>query len=254
VDAVKRGARVISPSDGTGNEHLEETLMRTIGAADIHAIRRESEVIADLITKGSTLRITSDEGTDFTIDITGLEGRPKDGFLWDPDRKEWRKDRWALLPPSQPGSTLPTGASNGTIAADGFILYEPAYDHETPKNPLKIRVKDSWIQEVSGDPLTSTRLKNWLESFKPDRSPFHGPVHFNVGTNPRAMLTQHQEFERLRGTMTFGWGDNSILGALFGDSFKTVKSQVHWDCMILRPTLYIDDRKIIDHGVMPSLI
>jgi len=254
VDAVKRGARVISPGDGTGHQHLEETLIRTIGAADIHSIRKESDVIADLFTKGSTVRITSDEGTDFTIDIRGLEGSPSDGFLWDSDKKEWRKERWVLLPPSQPGVILPTGVSNGTIAADGFILYEPAYNHETPKMPLKIQVKDSWIQGITGDPLTSTRLKNWLASFAPDKSPYHGPVHCNIGTNPRAMLTQHQEFERLRGTITFGWGDNSMLGALDGATFKLVQSPVHWDCMILRPTLYIDDRKIIDHGVMPSLL
>ncbi len=254
MDAVKRGARVISPGDGTGNIHLEDTLMRTIGAVDIRKLRRESELIADLLTKGSSLRITSDEGTDITIDITGLVGNPNDGFLWDPDKKEWRNIKWVLLPPSQPGLVLPTGSSNGVIAADGFILYEPAYNHETPKSPLRIRVEKSWITEISGDPLTSTRLKNWLESFAPDKTPYHGPVHCNIGTNPRAMLTQHQEFERLRGTITFGWGDNSMLGSLKGQTFGLVKSPVHWDCMILRPTLYIDNRKIIDHGVMPSLV
>jgi hypothetical protein len=38
-----------------------------------------------------------------------------------------------------PGVVLPKGRANGVLAVDGFILYEPAYDHETPSMPLDSR-------------------------------------------------------------------------------------------------------------------
>jgi leucyl aminopeptidase (aminopeptidase T) len=252
VDAVKRGARVLCPGDGTGHDHLIETLLRTVGAVDLHALRKEADRLAELFTAANTVRITSEEGTDLTIDAAGLRADPNDGFLWDPDKEDW-KASWALLPPAQPGLLIPTGRTNGTLAVDGFILYEPSYDHETPLTPLLLHVKDGWIEGIEGNPLTSNRLRGWLDSWAPDHTPYHGPVHCNVGINPRAMLTQHQEFERLRGTITFGWGDNSALFSLMHSDEPTVTSPVHWDCMILRPTLQLDDRVVIERGVMPPL-
>jgi len=67
------------------------------------------------------------------------------------------------------------------------------------------------------------------------------------------MLTQHQEFERLRGTITFGWGDNSALASLMKTPIETVSSPAHWDSMMLRPTLDLDGRVVIDHGVLQPL-
>jgi hypothetical protein len=252
VDAAKRGARIISPGDGTGHEHLEEVLMRTVGAADIHALRREADRLAELFSAARVAHIESDEGADVEIDIADLDADANDGFLWDPDRGDW-KTRWALLPPAQPGVVLPTGRVTGRLAFDGFVLYEPAYNHETPRTPLLLDVEASWIVNIGGDPLTASRLAGWLESFAPDHTPYHGPVHANIGINPRAMLTQHQEFERLRGTITFGWGDNAALASLMETSIDTVASPAHWDSMMLRPTLILDDRVIIERGVMQPL-
>ena len=89
------------------------------------------------------VRITSAEGTDRKIDIEGLQGERDDGYLWDPDIAEW-KSSWQTLPPAVPGIVLPKGRANGVIAVDGFILYEPSYDHETPKTPLLLTIEDSW--------------------------------------------------------------------------------------------------------------
>jgi hypothetical protein len=191
ADAIERGARVICPGDGPGGAHLQETLMRTIGAVELPALRQETSVIADMITGATSMRITSDEGTDLRIAIDGLSGQADDGYLWDPDRGDW-KSGWQTLPPAVPGVVLPTGRANGVIAVDGFILYEPAYDHETPKTPLLLTVEGSWITNISGDPLTSDRLRDWLTRWEPDRSVSHGPVHANIGLNPRALMTQHQ--------------------------------------------------------------
>jgi leucyl aminopeptidase (aminopeptidase T) len=85
-----------------------------------------------------------------------------------------------------------------------------------------------------------------------DRSPYHGPVHANIGTNPQAKLSQHLEFERLRGTITFGFGDNALLTQLTKTATSGVSSAVHWDVMALLPTITLDDRAIVTAGIISN--
>ena len=250
VDAVMRGARVIMPGDGTGGHHIEKSLMRTMLAADVHALRREADHIAELFTQADACHITSEEGTDIEFDLRGLKGTPSDGFLWDPDKGTW-KSSWAIVPPAQPGITLPKGSGSGIIAVDGFLLYEPAYDHETPSSPVFLTIEKGKLCKVEGHPLFAGRLRHWLASLRDD-SGYYGPIHFNLGTNPRAMMTQHLEFERIRGTIDFGFGDNSMLAPLSGEDFPTVKSDVHWDLLIMRPTLKLDEKIVVENGIMPD--
>jgi hypothetical protein len=250
VDAVLRGARIVSPGDGTGGHHIEESLMRTVLTVDMHEIRREADHIAALFTQADTCHITSEEGTDIVFDIAGLSGAAGDGFLWDPDKGDW-KSSWALVPGAQPGITLPKGRGNGVIAVDGFLLYEPAYDHECPPTPVYLTIENGKLVKIEGDPLFAGRLRQWLESL-PDDTGYYGPIHFNLGTNKRAMMTQHLEFERIRGTIDFGFGDNSMLAPLMGHDFETVKSDVHWDLLIMRPTMKLDDKVVVENGIMPD--
>lgn len=250
VDAVRRGARIISPGDGTGHENLGEVLIRTVGRVDLHALRREADRIAARFTQATTCRVTSQAGMDLRIDIDGLLGDPGDGFLWDPDRGEW-KGTWALVPPAQPGVLNCGRRSEGWIVADGFLLWEPD-DIEFPRTPVRLHVSGGYIDEIDGDSWHAPRLRNWLRSMDTagDRSPYHGPVHANIGTNPQAKLSQHLEFERLRGTITFGFGDDAMLTQLTRTADSGVSSPVHWDAMALLPTITLDDEVIVADGVI----
>jgi leucyl aminopeptidase (aminopeptidase T) len=250
VDAVIRGARIVSPGDGTGGHHIDETLMRTMLTIDIHKLRREADHIAALFTQASTCHITSEEGTDIVLDIEGLSGDAGDGFLWDPDKGEW-KTSWAIVPPAAPAIMLPKGKGNGVIAVDGFILYEPAYDHESPTSPVYLTIENGKLVDIDGHPLFAGRLRHWLESL-PDDTGYYGPIHCDLGANPRAMMTRHLEFEGMRGTMVFGFGDNSMLAPLTGHDFETVKSDVHWDLLIMRPTMTLDGKVVVKNGIIPD--
>jgi hypothetical protein len=61
-------------------------------------------------------------------------------------------------------------------------------------------------------------------------------------------MTQHQEFEAIRGTIVFGWGDSSTRARLFGAGFEGVEPPVHWDGSSRRPTVEIDGRRVVEHG------
>ena len=219
--------------------------------ADIHALRKEAWNIADLFSKAETLRMTSEEGTDFELDIQGLQGISSDEFLWNPDLKKWT-GTWASLPPAAPGIVIPKGRGKGVMAVDGFLLYEPAYDHETPNSPVLLTFDNGKIVDIKGEALFRDRLSNWLNA-QPDDSARYGPVHLNLGTNSRAMLTQHQEFEKLRGTVCCGIGDSSLLTRMWhGSELEPVVSHIHWDILLMRPTVCLDDKVICKLGVIPE--
>jgi hypothetical protein len=65
-------------------------------------------------------------------------------------------------------------------------------------------------------------------------------------------MTGHLEFECMRGTVVFGFGDNSMLAPLTGHDFETVKSDVHWDLLVMRPTMKLDDKVVVENGIIPD--
>ena len=87
AEAMERGAQVFVPGDGVGGHHIEDSLIRTILQVDIQNLRREAVHIMNLFTAASHLHMTSEEGTDFVLNIEGLKGFHSHEFLWDPDKK-----------------------------------------------------------------------------------------------------------------------------------------------------------------------
>jgi leucyl aminopeptidase (aminopeptidase T) len=108
------------------------------------------------------------------------------------------------------------------------------------------------IVNVSGDDrLLVSRLNRWLDTIDGDTGRL-GPVHFNVGLNPHARLTEHPEFEKIRGTVVMGIGDSSLLTRMWspGRPIEAVTSDVHWDFIVMRPTIALDAHVICASGVM----
>jgi leucyl aminopeptidase (aminopeptidase T) len=250
AEAIERGAQILSPGDGTGGHHIEESLIRTMLNVDLAQMRREAIHIANQFTNASVVRMTSDEGSDFTMNIRGLKGIASHEFLWDYEKNQKILD-WSALPPAAPGIVLPKFTGDGIVAADGFFLYSDL--HQFPRSPVFITFKQGRIVKIDGeDRLLVSRLNNWLDQIGADTGRF-GPVHFNLGINPRARLNEHPEFEKLRGTVTLGIGDSSLLTRMWsGQNLEPVVSDVHWDFVVMRPTIALDDQVICDRGIVPE--
>ena len=246
VAAIKNGARVLCPGDGIGGPFLDDVLIRTILHTDIHEIRRKADYIADRFTEAKLCTVLTGDD-EFTLDLTGIEGSASDGFLWDPDKNDW-KASWAFLPPAQPGVFIPKGLGNGTINVDGTLLYHPDY-HEKPDSPIRLTFEDGYLVNIGGDPILANRLKNWLDELGDDGASC-GPVHLNIGINPNALLTQSQEWERVYGSITCGMGDLSLLGEILDKEVATTlsKSSVHWDWTVLQPKILLDGQIFSENG------
>jgi len=250
AEAIERGAQILSPGDGTGGHHIEESLIRTMLNVDLDHMRREAIYIEGLFTGAKEVHMTSEEGTDFTMNIQGLKGVASHEFLWNYEKKEKILD-WSALPPAAPGIVLPKFTGDGVVAADGFFLYSDL--HQFPSSPVFLTFEKGRIAKIDGaDRLLVSRLNHWLDGIKEDTGRF-GPVHFNLGINPRARLNEHPEFEKLRGTVTMGIGDSSLLTRMWsGQDLEPVVSDVHWDFIVMRPTIALDGKVICDRGMMPD--
>ncbi len=246
VEAINNGARILCPGDGIGGPFMDDVLIRTVLHTDIHALSRRADNIAERFTEAK--RCTVLTGADeFSLDLSGLEGAAGDGFLWDRDKQDW-KTPWAFLPPAQPGALVPMGRGHGTINVDGTLLYHPDY-HEKPDMPLRLTFAAGRLVDIGGDPVLGSRLERWLEELGDDGA-YNGPVHFNIGINPNALLTQSQEWERVYGSITCGMGDLSMLSRI-GDidlDLALSKSSVHWDWTVLHPKILLDDCVFAENG------
>jgi len=246
VDVIANGGRILCPGDGTGGSFMDDVLLRTLLHTDIHAIRRHADRIAERFTNAKTCTVLT--GNDeLILDITGVDGAAGDGFLWDPDKNEW-KAPWAFLPPAQPGVLIPKGIGNGSINVDGTLLYHPDY-HEKPDSPLRLTFKDGKLVDIDGDPILANRLRNWLEDLG-DEGAYYGPVHLNIGINPNALQTQSQEWERVYGSITCGMGDLSLLGTIIDNATAPILNQsaVHWDWTVLQPKILLDGVLFSENG------
>jgi leucyl aminopeptidase (aminopeptidase T) len=246
VEAVKNGARVMCPGDGIGGPFMDDVLIRTMLHTDIHAIRRHADRIAQRFSEASTCTvITGDD--ELVIDLTDVEGASGCGFLWDPDKQDW-KSNWTFLPPAQPGILVPKGRGTGSINVDGTLLYHPDY-HEKPDSPLRLTFRDGHLEGIDGDRILAARLENWLTELD-DEGAYYGPVHLNIGNNPNAVLSQSQEWERVYGSITCGMGDFSLLGGLIPGISSDILNQsaVHWDWTVLHPKILLDDKVFAENG------
>ena len=252
TEFTDRGGVVVSPGDGPGGWCTEESLIRTMLHVDLDAVKKEAEQIAQLFTEARTCRITSEEGTDFEIDVHDLEGDPMDGFLWDFEKEEYRTS-FVFLPPAQPGVIVPRGRGDGILALDAVIQADPAFGQDYPESPVFVTLEKGRVVDIGGDGFSAGRLKIWLESLGSEES-YYGPVHVNIGNNPRARFSEISEFERVRGVITFGMGDVSVLSGVLGTKGMggNLAAPAHWDVVMKRPSLRLDDKIVSEDGIIRS--
>jgi leucyl aminopeptidase (aminopeptidase T) len=81
-----------------------------------------------------------------------------------------------------------------------------------------------------------------IESILEEHEKARNIAEFSVGTNPGARLIGNlAEDKKAMGTVHFAIGDNRSLGG-------HVEAGVHLDGLVLKPTVIVDDKIIVEHG------
>lgn len=218
-EANAKGVRV-----ATMPQITEDMLGRTM-AADYKEVARRSRVVADALTAGSEVRITSPQGTDVTFSIEGREGISDDGDLTAPGS-------FGNLPAGEGFIAPVEGKANGVIVFDGSV-----WPIGLLEKPILVEIEDGYAVDFSG-----ARADEWLRTMEPHGDAALAVAELGIGTNEAATVTGNVlEDEKIMGTIHVAFGDNHTFGG-------TNRVSSHQDGIVLQPTLAIDGKVLVDDG------
>lgn len=221
--ALKRGAR------GIILRGVDEDMM-IHGAinADYERIRENSEAMKNALENSEWVRITSEYGTDLSLNIGNRPVFILAGIAREPGTFAAMPDGEVALSPVQ-------GSANGVMVFDHTIDGVGLL-----KEPIRNEVKNGRVTNITGGE-EAERFNKLLEEAGECA---YNIAEFAAGTNPRARIIGNMaEDKKKEGSIHIAVGDSRTLG---GEVF----CDLHLDGLMLRPTLYLDDLKICEKGVV----
>ncbi len=220
IAATEKGARIASMP--MMNVEIAENYLN----ADYPYIKTVSTKYADLLTQARTVRVVTEKGTDVVMEIAGRAAHADTGDLTEKGALGNLPAGEAYLAPLEEGA-------NGTIVVDGCIAYVGPVEDD-----ITLTVKGGRITEITGGKSAET-LRIFLEDKDEEAN---GIAEFGIGTNPGAKIIGHPLVdEKVWGTIHIAFGMNVSMGG-------TRQSNIHYDCIINNPTVWIDDEMIIENG------
>jgi len=203
----------------------EEVMVRCMNA-DYHEIAARTFRICDLMRTAKVIRVTAPAGTDIVMPIEGREAHASSGVFRD-------RGLWGNLPTGEAYLAPLEGQSNGVVVVDGSMASVGLVDE-----PIRIVVEDGYAADITGG-QSARRLAELLEPHGKDGRTV---AEFGIGTNDKAILTGIiLEDEKVMGTIHIAFGDNKSMGG-------TVRVASHLDGLVKRPTVWFDDRLVMEDG------
>ena len=194
---------------------VTEEMLARVMSADMGGLRRKGHAIAAALDRASEAHVTSANGTDLRLDLSGRKAIPGAG---------------ENLPCGE-GYIAPVGG-NGTLVIDGSMAGVGLVDE-----PVEL--------VIEGGHLTSARGGQgmaFMELLSEHGENGTNVAELGIGTNERAKLTgEILEDEKILGTCHVAFGASAAIGG-------TVQVPVHLDCVVMKPTVELDGEAIVGNG------
>lgn len=184
---------------------------------DFDELDRITRRLKAVLSGVSSVRVTSDEGTDVTFTVG-----------------EQPVFSIATRSEISGGVNFPGGeaavAPDETTAAGTIVIDHSMDGVGLLETPIELDVVDGHVVDISGG-REAIELRSLLESADENAGNI---AEFAIGTNPDARLIGNvKEAKKRYGTVHFAVGDNMTLGG-------TVSSDIHLDGVIRSPNVYVD--------------
>jgi aminopeptidase len=224
TDARRRasaaGARV-----GTLPGVTEDIMVRCMNA-DYTRIAERTHRLCALMESTKVIRVEAPAGTHVTLPVAGRRPLASNGLFRE-------KGAWGNLPTGEAYLAPLEGQSNGVIVVDGSMAGVGMLSQ-----PIRIVVKDGYAEEITGG-AEAEQLIGLLDRHGRDA---RSVAEFGIGTNDRARLTGViLEDEKVMGTIHIAFGDNKSMGG-------SVRVASHLDGLVKQPTVWFDERKVMEAG------
>lgn len=221
----RRAASAVGTRIATLPGVTEEIMVRCMNV-DYGKISARTFALCALLEKASVVRVTAPAGTDMVMPIKGREAHASSGVFRE-------RGQWGNLPTGEAYLAPLEGLSNGLVVVDGSMASVGMV-----REPIRITVRDGYATSIEGGE-EAARLRALLEPHGKDA---YTVAEFGIGTNDRAILTGAiLEDEKVMGTIHIAFGDNKSMGG-------SVRVASHLDGLIKQPTVWLDDRKIMEGG------
>jgi leucyl aminopeptidase (aminopeptidase T) len=217
--ASEAGARVASMPGVTG-----EMLARVM-SADLRVLRERGAALSRALGAGSEARITCANGSDLRLRLDERSAIIDAGALS-------MRGAFGNIPCGEAFIAPVEGAGEGKLVVDGSIaaIGEVA-------EPVELTVREGHLVEASGP--EGERLLALLSEHGSDGT---NVAELGIGTNEAAELTGNiLEDEKILGSAHVAFGASAAIGG-------TVQVPVHLDCVMMHPTVEVDDTPIVEAG------
>ncbi|HHW30338.1 MAG TPA: aminopeptidase [Clostridiaceae bacterium] len=214
-----------------GNRYLTmsgvtvKSLTTGAATADYNEVYRLTREIADIVTTGSIVHVTTEKGTDITLSVEGRKATPLASVVDEDGQGK------AAFPDGEVAIAPVEGTANGVIVVDGSI-----HHFGLVKEDVRLIVKEGRVVQIDG----GKTAKDFYQFVKEngDENSFN-IAEFALGTNYAASITANtQDAKKTIGTVHFALGDNITLG---GHTY----SKIHMDMVVSNCTVSIDGKLIL---------
>jgi leucyl aminopeptidase (aminopeptidase T) len=222
---ARRAASAAGARVGTLPGVTEDIMVRCMNV-DYQRIAARTERLCTMMEQTAVIRVQAPAGTDIRLPIAGRRAHASTGLFR-------QRGQWGNLPTGEAYLAPLEGQSNGVVVIDGSMA-----GVGVTTQPIRIFVKEGYATEITGG-AEASQLVALLEPHGRDA---RNVAEFGIGTNDRAQLTGViLEDEKVMGTIHIAFGDNKSMGG-------TVGVASHLDGLVKQPTVWFDDRKIMDAG------
>jgi leucyl aminopeptidase (aminopeptidase T) len=218
--ATQSGVRIAS-LPGVTKEGLIRTLTGTYN--DVINLSRK---LADILTIGRSVQLTTPSGTNLAFSIARMRGYADTGMIHEPGQ-------FSNLPAGEGCISPVQGTAQGTLVVDGSFPHVGKIEV-----PVRMTIKNGEVLRIYGKD-EAKKIRNLLRPYGKDG---RNIAEFGIGTNPSAKFTGCTlEDEKVKGTVHIGLGNNISFGG-------KVSVPCHFDCVLMKPTLVIDGKSILEAG------
>ena len=185
-------------------------------SADPGQVERYGDTLLRELGKGKQVRVTTDAGTDVTLQTT-----------------HWLSGDGEVFTPPVPGSAI------------GVVVFDASVYWTRPESQIKVTLEAGRIMAVDCALPASEQYQMFLADSKKDEGA-SVLAEFGIGVNPNA--DPHgdiMEAEQAQGTCHFGFGNNIPFGG-------SNASCIHYDAVMGRPTISANGHVIMSKGKLVS--
>jgi leucyl aminopeptidase (aminopeptidase T) len=220
-NASAKGARIASMPNVT-----RQILRRSIDI-DYGELKKNAKKVGSALNKAKKVRIKTQFGSDFEFSIKGRQAHGLSAGIYA------ERGKWGNLPEGEVFIAPTEGTANGNFVVDGSVANFGKVSH-----PLIFFVENGFVKKIT-DGKKPQQIEKLLDSVGKNA---RNIAEFGIGLNKKAKVTGVVlEDEKVYGTCHIALGNNIGFGG-------KVDVPLHIDCVIRKPTIYLDGKIIMKKG------